>query len=137
MTAAVVSAAAAVGSLINEIVKANQGSGMDREAFVKSILEKLIFEISRQQLGLNALVFNLGQPYEKELKGVVHYWPVQYDGTSYGIWLFRSRTFKNLGEGSYKNWGMYGHFESSGGRVKGGRMGRHVQFFSRTDTCLG
>jgi len=127
--AAVVSAVSAVGAFINGVVQANQGSGMDRQSFLKSILEKMIFEITSKQLGLNALVFNLGQPCNKALEGVVQYWSVQYDGTSYGIWMFRSGTFENLGEGTYKNWGMYGQFKSSGPTVRGGSMGRFVQFY--------
>jgi len=127
--AAVASAVAAIGGVIHGMVQANQGSGLDREAFLHSILEKMIFEIDSKQLSLNALVFNLGQPCNKALEGVVQYWAVQYDGTSYGIWLFRSGTFENLGQGTYKNWGMYGQFKSSGPIVKGGNMGRFVQFY--------
>ena len=81
-------------------------SANNRSAFVKDVLEK-----TKSQTGgrYNVMVFNMAQGYEfNPAPGTYHYTSCNYQGTIYGVWVFKSGDFRNLGDGGWINWGMWG-----------------------------
>jgi hypothetical protein len=103
-------------------------SASKREAFVKDLLNRLSLDLDKKNIRLNILIFNLQQPCEQGLQGIKYYEGFDFDDTKYGVWFFESGTFVNLGQGTFQNWGMCGNFKHSGPTVKGGEMGRFVEF---------
>ena len=88
---------------IEKLVKRYAGCAGQREVFVRDLLEHLKFELSKKNCNLNIIIFNLQQSYHNNLQGVYQYWSVPYDKTSYGVWLFKSGTFENTGQGLCHN----------------------------------
>jgi len=117
-----------IGNYIEGLVVKYGRSANRREAFVKDLLEHLRFSLTQENVNLNILIFNMQQSSDLQIQEVYKYWSVPFDGTTYGVWLFKSGTIENCGEGTYANWGMCGRFKRSGPKVKGGKMGRFVDF---------
>lgn len=62
----------------------------------------------------NVIIMNLSQNYEEHLTGVHFYANVTFNSVFYGIWIAEGGTFKNLGDGGYRNWAFIGQFTRSG-----------------------
>ncbi len=103
----------AIGQAIAGAVQAANG----REAFVKDTLERMVSQTRGQY---NVMVFNLGQGFEFNPDfSKTYYTSVNYNGTIYGIWIFRGPVhFQNKGDGGWINWGMYGSFQRDGNSVQ-------------------
>jgi len=81
-----------------------------RAVFVKDQMEHLKFTLSQQNVILNILIFNLEQESIIDIQKEYEYWSLPFDGTTYGFWLFKTGSAKNLGQGGFANWCMYGKF---------------------------
>lgn len=46
---------------------------------------------------------------------MVYYDSVEYDGITFGIWVFEDGTFVNNGDGGYINWTFVGSFDREEG----------------------
>ena len=98
----------AIGQAIEDAKK----SADNRSGFVKGAMEKSFFESGQQY---NVMVMNLSQGYNSDqLQGVQYFDTVDYDGITYGVWVFEEGTFINEGDGGYDNWAMRGWFERTG-----------------------
>ena len=61
------------------------------------------------------MVMNLSQDYNaNQLQGVQYFDTVDYDGITFGVWVFEEGTFVNEGDGGYDNWAFRGWFEQTG-----------------------
>ena len=49
--------------------------------------------------------------HENNLKNILWNDSFNYDGTTYGIWLFGDGEFTNKGDGGYPNWSFSGWFD--------------------------
>ena len=75
-------------------------------------MEKAFFESGQQY---NVIVMNLSQGYNSDqLQGVQYFDTVDYDGITFGVWIFEEGTFINEGDGGYDNWAFRGWFERTG-----------------------
>ncbi|MGW9019656.1 stress protein [Priestia megaterium] len=98
----------AIGQAIDDAKK----TADNRSGFVKGAMEKAFFESGQQY---NVMVMNLSQGYNSDqLQGVQYFDTVDYDGITYGVWVFEEGTFINEGDGGYDNWAMRGWFERTG-----------------------
>lgn len=114
-----------------KLIESRTSSNEGRQAFVHGVLNDLRYQLEKSGDGqLNVMVFNLGQQYKQNLCGVKFYKNFPYDNTTYGVWVFQSGTFENLGRGTFENWGFSGRFKRSGQNVTGGDGGRFVTFYS-------
>ncbi|RDW19443.1 stress protein [Oceanobacillus arenosus] len=81
----------------------------NRSGFVKGAMEKAFFEAGQQH---NVMVMNLSQGYNSnQVQGVQYFDTVDYNGITYGVWVFDEGTFVNEGDGGYDNWAFRGWFE--------------------------
>ncbi|WP_129707639.1 stress protein [Priestia megaterium] len=95
----------AIGQAIADAAK----TADNRSGFVKGAMEKAFFESGQQY---NVMVMNLSQSYNSDqLQGVQYFDTVDYDGITYGVWIFEEGTFINEGDGGYDNWAFRGWFE--------------------------
>lgn len=62
----------------------------------------------------NVMVFNMSQPYERNISEIKFFKQANYQGVFYGIWIFKSGTFTNKGDGGFINWAFNGRFQRSG-----------------------
>jgi hypothetical protein len=62
----------------------------------------------------NVMVFNMSQPYNRNIRGVKFFKQANYQGVPYGIWIFEDGTFTNKGDGGFINWAFNGRFQRSG-----------------------
>lgn len=109
-----------IGQAISDAI----GRASNREGFVKNIRNTAYYSANSRY---NAMVFNLQQAHSDRLRGVKFYGSANYGNVIYGIWLFRSGTFRNKGDGGYINWAFRGCFSRYGGKVvfrKHSRPGR-------------
>ncbi|MDP1471877.1 stress protein [Priestia megaterium] len=84
----------------------------NRSGFVKVAREKAFYEAGQQY---NVMVMNLSQGYNSnQLQGVQYFDTVDYDGITYGVWVFEEGTFINEGDGGYDNWAFRVWFERTG-----------------------
>lgn len=91
-------------------------TAQNRDGFVKNLSYDAFYNLGGQQY--NAMVMNLSQPHDPSgLQGVLGYASGQYDGITYGIWIFEGGTFVNQGDGGYINWAFFGQFTRDGGSV--------------------
>lgn len=98
----------AIGQAIEDAKK----SADNRSGFVKGAMEKAFFEAGQQY---NVMVMNLSQGYNSnQLQGVHFFDTVNYDGITFGVWVFEEGTFINEGDGGYDNWAFRGWFERTG-----------------------
>ncbi|KYG34257.1 hypothetical protein [Priestia endophytica] len=97
---------------IGQAIEDAKVSADNRSGFVKGAMEKAFFESGQQY---NVVVMNLSQGYNSDgLQGVQYFDTTDYDGVTYGIWVFEQGTFVNEGDGGYINWAMRGWFERTG-----------------------
>eukprot|EP00168_Porphyra_purpurea_P009778 TRINITY_DN2399_c0_g1_i1.p1 TRINITY_DN2399_c0_g1~~TRINITY_DN2399_c0_g1_i1.p1 ORF type:complete len:181 (-),score=72.57 TRINITY_DN2399_c0_g1_i1:328-870(-) len=93
----------------------------DRGAAVQSARDTVAYY--RQKNGrriiddYNVMVFNRQVKYSARLKGIAYYKSFKYSGITYGIWVFRSGTWINRGDGGFINWAFIGKFKRSGKTV--------------------
>ncbi|WP_019547817.1 hypothetical protein [Streptomyces sulphureus] len=80
----------------------------NREGFVKNLMNTAWYASGEEY---NVVVRNLSQDYDEDLNGVQTYGSAEYDGVTYGIWIFEDGTFTNKGDGGWINWAMRGVFE--------------------------
>lgn len=80
----------------------------NREGFVKNLMNTAWYESGEKY---NVVVRNLSQDYDENLNGVQTYGSAEYDGVTYGIWIFEDGEFTNKGDGGWINWAMRGVFE--------------------------
>jgi hypothetical protein len=93
----------ALGDLVGQATK----TAANREGFVKNVSYQAFFNAGQQQY--NVVVMNLSQGHDPtQLNGIVGYTDAQYDGVTYGVWIFEDGTFVNEGDGGYINWAAYG-----------------------------
>ncbi|MFB2350266.1 stress protein [Priestia megaterium] len=98
----------AIGQAIADAAK----TADNRSGFVKGAMEKAFFESGQQY---NVMVMNLSQGYNSDqLQGVQYFDTVDYDGITFGVWIFEEGTFINEGDGGYDNWAFRGWFERTG-----------------------
>jgi len=81
----------------------------NRDGFVKNIMNHAFYNWGKQQY--NVMVFNLSQEYKQQFRNVKYYDTANYQGITYGIWIFESGTFENKGDGGWINWAFSGWFE--------------------------
>lgn len=87
----------------------------NRSGFVKGAMEKTFFEAGQTY---NVMVMNLSQGYNSNnLQGIQYFDTVDYDGVTFGVWVFEKGTFVNEGDGGYINWAFRGWFERDGNTV--------------------
>lgn len=98
-----------VNSLYRKVSSAIRGQ-RNRAACVKAMREAA-YTSARQRA--NVMVFNLNQNYRKRLNKVV-FRRFSCAGVSYGLWVFRSGTFINKGDGGYINWAFDGRWKRIG-----------------------
>lgn len=80
--------------------------------FIKGAMEKAFYESGHQY---NVMVMNLSQDYNSDqLQGVQYFDTVDYDGITFGVWIFEEVTFTNEGDGGYDSWAFRGWFELTG-----------------------
>lgn len=96
-----------LGVQINDLVVASK----NREGFVKGMMEKASFAAGGKY---NVMVFNMSQPYDRNINGIKFFKQTDYQGVPYGIWLFKDGTFTNKGDGGFINWAFNGRFKRSG-----------------------
>lgn len=106
------------------------GMAENREAFVKDLRNKAYFAANSPQAkkksdemgfgskGYNVMVFNLAVDHSDRLRGVRFYGSAKYGDLIYGIWVFRSGTFENKGDGGFINWAFRGKFDRDEGKVE-------------------
>ncbi|MGW9019228.1 stress protein [Priestia megaterium] len=97
----------AIGQAIADAAK----TADNRSGFVKGAREKAFYEAGEQY---NVIVMNLSQGYDEKLNGIQYFDTVDYDGITYGVWVFEDGTFVNEGDGGYDNWAFRGWFERTG-----------------------
>ncbi|MED4013277.1 stress protein [Priestia aryabhattai] len=84
----------------------------NRSRFVKGAIEKAFFESGQQY---NVMVMNLSQGYNSDqLQEFQYFDTVDYDGITFGVWIFEEGTFINEGDRGYDNWAFRGWFERTG-----------------------
>ncbi|MBP2078806.1 stress protein [Oceanobacillus polygoni] len=97
---------------IGEAIADAKKSADNRSGFVKGAREKAFYEADQQY---NVMVMNLSQGYNaNQLQGVQYFDTVDYDGITFGVWVFEEGTFVNEGDGGYDNWAFRGWFERTG-----------------------
>ena len=97
---------------IGEAIEEAKRTADNRSGFVKGAMEKAYFEAGQQH---NVMVMNLSQGYNSNgLQGVHYFTTVEYDGITFGVWVFEDGTFINEGDGGYDNWAFRGWFERTG-----------------------
>ncbi|WP_339229789.1 stress protein [Oceanobacillus sp. FSL K6-2867] len=97
---------------IGEAIADAKKTADNRSGFVKGAMEKAFFEAGQQY---NVMVMNLSQGYNSnQLQGVQYFDTVDYDGITFGVWVFEEGTFVNEGDGGYDNWAFRGWFERTG-----------------------
>jgi hypothetical protein len=119
-----------VGAAINFDVDVNGlidsiGSGIaasqDRGAFVQSARDKAAyFHMSNGNQIIdqyNVMVFNRQQPNSNGFENVEFYYDFNYQGITYGVWIFEKGWFRNEGDGGYINWAFSGSFDRNEGYV--------------------
>ncbi|MBP5977201.1 stress protein [Brasilonema sp. CT11] len=99
--------AAQLGLQINDLVVASK----NREGFVKGLMEQATYAARGKY---NVMVFNMSQPYDRNINGVKFFKQANYQGVPYGIWIFEDGTFTNKGDGGFINWAFNGKFNRSG-----------------------
>ncbi|MGG0418705.1 stress protein [Priestia aryabhattai] len=97
----------AIGQAIADAAK----TADNRSGFVKGAREKAFYEAGEQY---NVIVMNLSQGYDEKLQGIQYFDTVDYDGVTFGVWVFEDGTFVNEGDGGYDNWAFRGWFERTG-----------------------
>jgi hypothetical protein len=117
---AVVLVAASVYALVG-IIREEIYRDPNRGAFVKHVSEEA-YMAAKQEYGadIKVMVFNLQQNYHKDFKDEKGYTSAVYEGITYGVWIFGSGEFTNLGDGGYINWCFQckpGKFQRNGGHV--------------------
>lgn len=80
----------------------------NREGFVKNLMNTAWYEGGEKY---NVVVRNLSQDYDENVKGVKLYGSAEYDGITYGIWVFEDGEFTNKGDGGWINWAFRGYFD--------------------------
>ncbi|MCD7034017.1 stress protein [Metabacillus sp. GX 13764] len=101
----------AIGNAIADAVK----SAQNRDGFVKAAREKAFYAADEK---MNVMVMNTSQDYDDTgLNGVQYFDTAEYDGVTYGIWVFEDGKFVNNGDGGYINWAFRGWFDRDGGTV--------------------
>lgn len=98
---------AQLGLKINDLVVASR----NRQGFVKGLMEQANYAARGKY---NVMVFNMSQPYDRDIRGQKFFKQVNYQGVPYGIWIFEDGTFTNKGDGGYINWAFNGKFQRSG-----------------------
>ena len=99
--------AAQLGIEINNLVVGSR----NREGFVRGMMEQATFAAGSNY---NVMVFNMSQPYDRNLQDVKFFKQANYQGVPYGIWIFRDGSFVNKGDGGFINWAFNGNFKRSG-----------------------
>jgi hypothetical protein len=99
--------AAELGLQINNLVVASK----NRPGFVKGLMEQATYAARGKY---NVMVFNMSQPYNRNIRGVKFFKQANYQGVPYGIWIFEDGTFTNKGDGGFINWAFNGRFQRSG-----------------------
>ncbi|MTH51869.1 stress protein [Bacillus mangrovi] len=94
----------AIGEAIADAVK----TADNRSGFVKGAMENAFYAAGQQH---NVMVMNLSQGYDEQLNGVKFFETVEYDGVTFGVWVFEDGKFTNEGDGGYINWSFRGWFE--------------------------
>lgn len=105
---------------ITKLIKSAAHSARDRSGFVKGVMESVAFGVRGKPY--NVMVFNLSQNYARRLHGLKYYRNVKYGSITYGVFVFRSGTFTNKGDGGWINWAFSGRFDRTG------KDGKHVVF---------
>lgn len=109
-----------LGNTINDAIKTSR----NRSGFVKGVMQSAYYNVGKQKY--NVMVFNLSQDHDAtKLKGVKAFKTANYDGVTYGIWIFKSGEFINKGHGGWINWAFKGRFQRTG------KDGHHVKFRQR------
>ncbi|MFJ6205382.1 stress protein [Bacillus pumilus] len=99
----------AIADKIEQAVKSSQ----NRDGFVKNAAYSAFYEAGQNY---NVVVQNLSQDHDfSGLNNVVYYDSVEYDGITFGIWVFEDGTFVNNGDGGYINWTFVGSFDREEG----------------------
>lgn len=93
--------------IANAIINAVNANA-NRSGFVKGVMESTFYAAGGKY---NVMVFNLSQNYKDQFKGVKTFATTTRDGVVYGIWVFESGTFTNLGDGGWDNWAFRGWFD--------------------------
>ncbi|MGD6818740.1 stress protein [Metabacillus sp. 84] len=101
----------AIGEAIANAVKTAE----NRDGFVKGAMENAFYAADENY---NVMVMNLSQGYDEQLNGVEFFETVEYDGVTFGVWVFEDGEFTNEGDGGYINWAFRGWFERDDMTVK-------------------
>ncbi|MET7878932.1 hypothetical protein ABZS52_18615 [Micromonospora profundi] len=67
----------------------------------------------------NVIIMNLAIDYNMQLTGVHFFATLKFEGVFYGLWIAEGGTFRNKGDGGYRNWAFVGQFTRSG---EGGKI---------------
>jgi hypothetical protein len=101
-----------LGLQINQLIVQNQNRG----GFVKQASE-VAYGLYKQKY--NVMVFNTSQNYDASgLQGVKKRLPANYQGVPYVVFIFKSGTFVNQGDGGFINWAFQGNWKRSGNQNK-------------------
>ncbi len=101
-----------LGVQINQLIVQNQNRG----GFVKQTSE-VAYGLYKQRY--NVMVFNTSQNYDASgLKGVIKRLATNYQGVPYVVFIFKSGTFVNQGDGGFINWAFQGNWKRSGNQNK-------------------
>lgn len=72
------------------------------------------------------IVMNLSKGYNSDqLQGVQYFDTVDYDGITFGVWIFEEGTFINEGDGGYDNGAFRGWFKRTREHEKTVNYHRH------------
>ena len=89
-----------------------------RENLTAQVSEECFDEFNREGQQYNVMVFNLEQPFQDKLEGLIHQCVIPYGTMNYCVWVFAEGEFFNQGDGGDINWAFKGWFERNGGHVK-------------------
>ncbi|AXG79407.1 stress protein [Streptomyces paludis] len=87
----------------------------NRGDFVNQVKDKIFTAAGGRH---NVMVFNLSQNHKDRFNNVRLYANVKWDKIHYGVWIFESGEFTNLGDGGWINWGFRGWFDRNDKHVK-------------------
>ncbi|MGF1677391.1 MAG: hypothetical protein ACFCUV_27480 [Rivularia sp. (in: cyanobacteria)] len=99
-----------VNGLVNEVSSAIRGQN-NRSACVKAASEAAYSRVGQRA---NVMVFNLNQNYAKKFTGRPLFRRISCAGVTYGLWVFKSGTFQNRGDGGFINWTFQGNWKRTG-----------------------
>lgn len=98
-----------IANKIADSIKGKQFNGQ-RAAFCKNLMETAFYAAGGKY---NVVVFDLSQNYNYKISGVKMYAGYQFDGTTFGVWVFdrkqpKGSYFRNDGRRGWDHWACRG-----------------------------